>query len=135
MDGDDTVGIGLIVSVSTHERALRELPCAVSGRRPVSLHHCHGGSIKLLRWHVGMGQRQNPFLQIPLVPELHYAGPEAIDGGIGVQSWEARWGTQVEHLEWVAEQLGYDILALARVWEKTHRGKSAAANTEPSPSS
>lgn len=131
---NDNVSIGLIVSITVHERRLRELPCAVSGRKPVSLHHCHGGSLKLLRWHVGVGQRQNPFLQIPLAPELHYFGPEAIDGGIGVRSWEAKYGTQVEHLEWVAGQLGYDILALARVWEQTHRSKSAPVSTEPCPS-
>jgi hypothetical protein len=116
----DSVSIGLIVSVAEHERRLRELPCAVSGGK-ASLHHAHGGSMKLLRWHVGMGQRQNPFLQIPLAPSLHYAGRDAIDGSIGVESWEAKYGTQVEHLGWVAEQLGYDIFALAHAWGETHR--------------
>lgn len=127
----DNVSVGVMVSVTEHERRLRQLPCAVSGGK-ASLHHCHGGSMKLLRWHVGMGQRQNPFLQIPLAANLHYAGRDAIDGSIGVESWETKYGTQVEHLEWVAEQIGYDILALARVWETRHRGKTSTGPSAPS---
>jgi hypothetical protein len=127
----DNVSVALIVSVTAHERGLRELPCAVSGRDRVSLHHCHGGSMKLLGWHVGMGQKQNPFLQIPLAPELHYIGPDAIDGGIGVESWERKYGTQVEHLGWVAEQLGYDIFALARAWGEKYRAKTSTGQGGP----
>jgi len=33
------------------------------------------------------------------------------DGEKGVRQWEARFGTQVEHLMWVNERLPYDLFA------------------------
>lgn len=109
-------------TVRTHEKNLRELPCCVSRLRPITLHHCHGGSIKQLGWHVGMGQRQNPYLQIPL-HEKYHTGVFGIDGGLGVIRWEGGFGSQVSHLEWVIGQLGYDVFELAREWEIAKRGK------------
>ena len=55
-------------------------------------------------WHVGVAQRQNPFLVIPLHFDFH-VGDYGIDAGVGVQSWEAEWGTQISMLEWVDEQM------------------------------
>jgi len=116
-----------VPSVSEHERRLRELPCIVSERRPVTLHHCHGGSLKGLGWHVGMAQRQNPFLQIPLHAEFHI-GSRGIDSGTGVVTWENRYGSQLDHLREVDQILSYEesIFVLARRWEFEHRSKSGA---------
>jgi hypothetical protein len=111
-----------MVAVTTHEKALRKMRCVVSHSPFITLHHCHGGSIKLDGWHVGMGQKQNPFLQIPL-NEKYHTGLMGIDSGYGVVSWEAVFGTQVEHLEWVNEQLEYDIYAEAIKWQNKHRAK------------
>lgn len=63
----------------------------------------------------GAGQKQNPFLQIPLHMDLHVGTKNAIDGAIngGVQSWESQWGTQVSHLAWTSRQLRYSIWTLA----------------------
>lgn len=74
--------------------------------------------MKDVAWHVGMGQRQNPFLQIPLHVKYH-VGDCGIDSGMGVQTWEAAFGTQVDHLHSMTEQLGYsiDIWSLARAYE------------------
>lgn len=108
---------------SEHEKRLRDLPCAVTRRKPVTLHHCHGGSMKDAGWHVGTGQKQNPFLQIPLHAEVH-VGDFGIDYGVGVQSWEKLFGKQTEHLTWVSWQLGYDVFQAAAEWERKHRGKS-----------
>jgi len=67
-----------------------------------------------------MGQKQNPFLQIPLHAEYH-VGIRGIDSGMGVETWEAAFGTQLAHLIWVDEQLDYDIFLEARMWERKHR--------------
>lgn len=111
------------VSSSAHEKNLRELRCAVTRNPHVTLHHCHGGSVKEAGWHVGMGQKQNPFLQIPLKAEYH-TGDMGIDYGYGVETWEEHFGTQMEHLQWVNEQLGYDIFKEAERWEKENRHRS-----------
>lgn len=111
------------ISVSRHEKNLRRLPCAVSRQPQVTLHHVHGGSIKDHGWHVGVAQKQNPFLQIPLHAEYH-VGRFGIDYGYGVLSWERDFGTQWEHLEWVNDQLPYDIFQLAHEWEEKNRSRS-----------
>jgi hypothetical protein len=84
----------------------------------VSLHHTHSGSIHALGFTRGVGQKTNPFLQIPLHAEYHYIGPYGIDAGMGVRTWEDEFGEQAEHLAWVSAELGYDVVALAREWEK-----------------
>lgn len=111
-------------AVRTHEKNLRQLRCVVSRSPFVTLHHCHGGSLKDLGWHVGIAQKQNPFLQIPLMDEYH-TGNCGIDSGYGVNSWEKDFGTQVEHLQWVNDQLPYDIFMLAERWEQENRQNTA----------
>lgn len=96
--------------------------CVVTNRPDeITLHHCHGGSIKEAGWHVGMGQKQNPFLQIPLNVGWH-VGRFGIDSGMGVITWEQTFGTQIEHLDTVNEQLSYDLWEQAEAWEKKNRG-------------
>lgn len=94
--------------------------CVVSRSPFITLHHCHGGSVKQLGWHVGIGQKQNPFLQIPLQAKYH-VGDCGIDSGIGVETWEKRFGTQQEHLTWVNDQLPYNLFAQAVQWEERNR--------------
>lgn len=81
--------------------------------------------MKLNGWHVGMGQKQNPFLQIPLKADYH-VGDMGIDSGMGVETWEQRFGTQMEHLQWVNDQLPYDIFWMAEVWERKNRSTGIA---------
>lgn len=109
-----------MISVSQHEKNLRELPCAVSRMTPVTLHHCHGGSMKSEGWHVGTGQRQNPYLQIPLHAKYHL-GSFGVDAGLGVETWESHFGAQTDLLDWVRSQLGYDVWTLATEWERENR--------------
>jgi hypothetical protein len=82
--------------------------------------------MKLAGWHVGMAQRQVPWLQIPLHAEYH-VGNFGIDYGVGVLTWEARYGAQVAMLDWVDTQLGYpiSIWELAKRWQHMNRSKSA----------
>lgn len=81
--------------------------------------------MKSAGWHVGMAQRQVPWLQIPLHAEYH-VGSCGIDYGVGVLTWEARYGEQVAMLDWVDTQLGYpiSIWELAKRWRDMNRSKS-----------
>ncbi len=65
----------------------------------------------------GMGERNNPFLQIPLIFHLH-TGPQGIDGSMGVKKWESIYGRQTSHLHDVNKQLDYDLWEQATLWSK-----------------
>lgn len=105
------------ISVTRHEKNLRGLRCCVSASPFVTLHHTHGGSVQDAGWHVGVALKQNPFLQIPL-QDIFHIGDRGIDTGFGVRSWEYIFGTQMEHLRSVNEQLDYDIWEQAELWNK-----------------
>ena len=108
------------ISVSRHEKNLRQMCCIVTWMYPVTLHHCHGGSMLVLGeqfQNPGMGERNNPFLQIPLVFHLH-TGPQGIDGSMGVRKWESIYGRQTSHLHDVNKQLDYDLWEQATRWSK-----------------
>jgi hypothetical protein len=60
----------------------------------------------------GVGMKTSDWLQLPLAP-LYHTGDLGIERG--VETWEGRFGTQVEHLERVSRELGYDVFALAGV--------------------
>ena len=107
------------ISVSEHERRLRDMRCVVTESFPVSLHHCHSGSMCELGPEFpnpGWAQKQNPFLQIPLHIDVH-VGPRGIDGSLGVIYWEGLYGSQVEMLHEVNSLLPYDIFEQARLWQ------------------
>ena len=109
--------------VSLHEKNLREMRCVVSMRQTsLTLHHCHGGSMLELGPEFpnpGGAQRANPFFQIPLDEEYHI-GDYGVDV-IGVLTWENLFGSQLEHLRDVNEELGYDIWEQARLWLQSNR--------------
>lgn len=75
-------------------------------------------------WHVGTGQRQNPFLQIPLHEDFH-VGNYGVDVGVGILTWERLFGLQMAMLERANDELGYPvhIFALAGAWQIANRGK------------
>lgn len=103
-------------SVKQHHDNVRALGCILTGRKPATLHHCHGGSIKDRGYHVGMGQRQSHALVIPLVAELHSIGGRGIDSGMGVRSWEAEFGLQADLIDEVSEAVGYSLWELEEKW-------------------
>jgi len=121
-----------MIPVSRHEKNLREMRCVVSQFSPVTLHHCHGGSMlrgltlmeDLAGNRPGMGERSNPFYQIPLAAKYH-VGEFGIDTGMGeiksVEQWEERFGTQMDHLGTVNDQLDYDIFFEAGMWWAENR--------------
>ena len=62
----------------------------------------------------GMGQKPSDWLVIPLTIELHSMGPHAIDGGFGVESWEAVYGRQADFLDQISDLFGVDVWEMAR---------------------
>lgn len=97
-----------------HWSRVAALNCCISNQPNPSIHHVHGGSMRDIKLHKGLGQKTSDWLVIPLHPRYHYDGPDAIDGGgITVREWEEKYGTQLEFLEMVCRRLGVDVFALA----------------------
>lgn len=113
-------------SVSRHYDNVGRLRCVVTDRPDPSLHHCHGGSMaERLRGYgldstKGLARRgYGDALIIPLAPELHYLDSgQAIDGSVGVRTWEARWGSQANYVDEVSDLLGYDLWELHAIWSE-----------------
>jgi hypothetical protein len=80
-------------------------------RGPVHLHHAHSGSMAQFGVLRGVGQKVSDWLQIPLRPDLH-VGNLGIDV-IGVEQWEAYFGTQLHYLIEVGRELQVDLLSKA----------------------
>ena len=84
-----------------------ELGCIVTGRPNPTLHHIHSGSVARAGYVRGTSQRGvSDWLVIPLAAELHCAGQDAIDGSIGVSTWEAKHGAQLTHMDEVCRRTG-----------------------------
>ena len=66
------------------------LPCCVTGKMPVTVHHIIGHGLK------GTGTKTSDFLAIPLSPELHQDSPQAIHV-MGCHAWEQENGSQLEY--------------------------------------
>lgn len=109
------------ISVSRHEKNLRQMRCIVSmNPMRITLHHCHSGSMMDLGpafQNPGMGERNNPFFQIPILLKYH-TGQQGIDGSMGVKTWEKIFGSQVGFLHEVNGQLDYDLWEQATLWSK-----------------
>lgn len=77
-------------SEKAHMNKVAQLPCAVCGIQPVSVHHIRTG--------IGMGRRANNFQVIPLCYE-HHQGNKGIHG-MGRKAWELYIGkTELQLLE------------------------------------
>lgn len=105
--------------IRDHWDRVAALGCIVTFQEPVQLHHIHGGSVRE-EWGEqampGMGQRQSHWLVLPLHASLH-TGQLAIDGSMGVKSWEARFGKQTDLIRQVRDRIkarfNYDMFEKA----------------------
>lgn len=86
----------------------------ISARPIVTLHHCHGGSMRQFGQLRGFGQKVSDYLVIPIHADYHI-GQYGCDSGMGIETWETRFGTQVEMLIEVSELLEYDVFKLAKL--------------------
>lgn len=77
-----------------HMNRVAQLGCVVCGN-PATIHHC--GTY--------MGGGRNHWKVIPLCWE-HHLGAEGIDGKqMGKRVWEAKYGSEKQHLEYVSATL------------------------------
>ena len=107
------------IAVSRHEHYLRLIACAVCQTdQDIELHHCHGGSMKEIRAVKGTALKTNPFFQLPLCFKHHRMyDPEAM----GVETWEAKFGRQLDHLALLEPLLGYSVFIEAGKWAADNR--------------
>jgi len=98
---------------------VRALRCCITGNPAVTLHHAHGASMTEAGYSSSMGKRGggSEALVLPIKADFH-VGDHGIDYGVGVETWEGWFGTQMQHLADISEQLGYDVFELAKLWEK-----------------
>jgi hypothetical protein len=54
----------------------------------------------------GIAIKNSDWLVIPLCPD-HHNGDHGIHGG--VKTWEAEYGTQAMHLDYVSQETGIDV--------------------------
>ena len=74
--------------------------CVVCGG-PAEIHHITTG--------VGMGQRASNYQVIPLCPFHHRLGGSGYAIHAGKKTWEAKYGSEMDHLHRVQEELGLDV--------------------------
>lgn len=67
------------------------------GETPAHVHHMRTGK--------GMGQRASNYETIPLCPTHHQNGGHGVAIHAGQKTWEANFGTEIELLEQVKQEL------------------------------
>ncbi len=82
------------------------------GTGPIQLHHCHSGSMTDNGFNRGLSKKASNWLVIPLPMDLH-TGFNGIHS-IGVRTWEKKYLNQFDLLWWYSDQLGYDLIKLAK---------------------
>lgn len=105
--------MGEAAHLERHHAKVRGLGCFVSGRVPVELHHCHGGSLTRFGQLRGVALKTSDWLVIPLHHDYH-TGKFGVDR-IGVDTWEMEFGSQVAALDWVCNCTGEDVWTRANI--------------------
>jgi hypothetical protein len=90
------LGISLPRENKPHMRLLHTLTCSVTGARCDEVHHPKG-----LAWGCGMGMKAPDETAIPLSKRVH----DEFHRG-GVKSWEAKYGSHLQHLQKTRQKLG-----------------------------
>lgn len=93
--------------IKRHWARVAQLGCIVTGLDNPTIHHVHGGSVADLGVQKGMGRKVSDWLVIPICHSLH-VGDCGIDYGMGIRTWEEKFGKQADHLDEVCRRLGYN---------------------------
>lgn len=102
-------------NLKTYWNDVAALKCIVTRAPNPTLHHIHGASVmRELGLITGMALKQSDWLVIPLAAHLH-TGQYGVDGCLGVESWEIRFGTQVDFMDDVCRRLNFNAWAAAGV--------------------
>lgn len=94
--------------IKRHWDRVAQLRCVITRAPNPTLHHCKSGSMTAISGLKSANQKPSDWLVIPLDFEFHN-GRFGIDSGMGVKTWETRYGSQADHLDWVSRQLGYNV--------------------------
>ena len=81
-------------------------------RQDLTIHHCHGGSLKDIGVHRCLGKKPSDYLTICLPARFH-VGEKGIDSGYGVIRWEKDYTTQVNLLIWTSKKLEVNLFRKA----------------------
>lgn len=74
------------------------------------------------------GRGSSEALVLPIAAKYH-VGDAGIDYGVGVLTWEDRYGPQAAHLDDVGALLGYDLWSLHKLWTANQRSKKYFSTT------
>lgn len=94
--------------IRDHWDRVAKTDCIISGRPGPTIHHCHSGSMTEVAGLKGGALKSSDWLVIPLDAEYH-TGNQGIDAGIGVHTWEKKYGTQVDFLDNICVKLGLNV--------------------------
>lgn len=97
--------------IKRHWGRVAKIRCIIRNSPNPTMHHCKSGSMTEIIGLKGVGMKTSDWLVLPLAWDLHL-GAEGIDSGMGVLTWEAKYGTQVSHLDNLCHLLDYNV------WEK-----------------
>lgn len=106
-------------SKQQHYDNVARVGCVITGSAAATIHHCHGGSMRERLVSLGMdatkgmGMRgYSDALIIPLRLDYHSMGINAIDGQMGVATWEKSFGNQADLVDYVGVLVGYSLWEL-----------------------
>lgn len=97
--------------IKRHWDRVGSLRCLITGKPAPTLHHCRGGSMVPIIGLKSLSQKTSDWLVIPL-DEIMHTGALGIDSGMGVKTWEEKFGQQVLLLDQLCWVLGYNV------WER-----------------
>jgi len=80
-----------------HLDRVASLGCLIC-ERPAVIHHIRTGQ--------GAGQRASDYLTIPLCPDHHTQGGSGVAIHAGQKTWEALYGSELDHLADTIRRLG-----------------------------
>lgn len=104
--------------IKKHWDKVAKIGCVITqSDYAVTIHHCHGGSMLYVDGYQnpGVAQKANDWLVIPII-EAYHTGQYGIDNGMakhngekGLVAWERAYGNQVDFLDQVCFELGYNV--------------------------
>jgi len=94
--------------IKRHWDKVGQMCCLITNRPGPTLHHCTGGSMTEIIGLTGVALKVSDWLVIPLDALMH-TGNQGIDGSMGVETWEERFGKQAHHLDEVSRKIGYNV--------------------------
>ena len=101
----------LKTEIKDHWERVTEIGCMISSNSQVEIHHCKSGSMSKLGIHTTLSKKNSDWLVIPLA-YLFHRGVHGIHQ-VGVETWENTHGPQIAFLQYLSNEVGYDVFEKA----------------------